>query len=375
MMHVGTQYFETDDRSMEFLQRFGVKNLDVRVADMEVATLKEAVAASAKFGISTDLVHLPALKPGDTGGCPRSIKLGLQTPERDDDIGLFCRAIENAGAAGLRGICWHFCVLENQRSPDTPGRGGSLTSSLYAGDYDNDTLCEAAVLNGGYVTRDEVFERMAYLLERIVPVAERCKVQLCCHLSDPPAPVLRGVERWDYPVREGIDRFLALCDSPYHGMNLCCGTAAEGMDDPATELPPLVKDLCERKKVFNIHFRNINGGLMNFQEVWPDEGDVNMYALAETLFDAGYPYMLMPDHAPTHPDDQAIPGASNRATAGWSFQFGYIISVIQAIRLSKGAQWNAVRTNEALPHHAAGGLGLREAVAVSSMAKTVAAKL
>ena len=28
-----------------------------------------------------------------------------------------------------------------------------------------------------------------------------------------------------------------------------------------------VKDLVERKKVFNIHFRNINGGLMNFQEV------------------------------------------------------------------------------------------------------------
>jgi mannonate dehydratase len=70
----------------------------------------------------------------------------------------------------------------------------------------------------------QVFVRMAYLLERIVPVAERCKVQLCCHLSDPPAPVLRGVERWDYPVREGIDRFLALYDSPYHGMTLCCGT-------------------------------------------------------------------------------------------------------------------------------------------------------
>jgi hypothetical protein len=24
-------------------------------------------------------------------------------------------------------------------------------------------------------------------------------------------------------------------------------------------------------------------------QVWPDEGDVNMYALAETLFDAGHP--------------------------------------------------------------------------------------
>ena len=36
-------------------------------------------------------------------------------------------------------------------------------------------------------------------------------------------------------------------------------------------------------------------------------------------------------------------GTSNRATAGWSFQFGYIISIIQAIRLARGAQWSAVR--------------------------------
>ena len=110
----------------------------------------------------------------------------------------------------------------------------------------------------------------------------------------------------------------------------------------------------------------------DFKEVWPDEGDVNMFRLAQTLRSVGYPYMLMPDHAPSHPDDKAIPGASDRATSGWSFQFGYIISVIQAIRLARGEQWSAVRTNEALPHHAAGGLGLGEAVAVSSMAKTVA---
>ena len=110
--------------------------------------------ASAKYGISTELVHLP-------GGCARSIKLGL-VGERDADIAEMCRSIENAGAAGLRGICWHFCVLENQRSEATPGRGGTLNSSLYAADYDNDEICEAAQLNGGYITRDEVFERISY---------------------------------------------------------------------------------------------------------------------------------------------------------------------------------------------------------------------
>jgi mannonate dehydratase len=231
-MHVGCQYFATDPASMQFLQRFGVSHIDVRVPDMELATLVRAREESAAFGITTELVHLP-------GGCTRSIKLGLDG--RDADIDEMCRAIENAGVAGLRGICWHFCVLANQRSEATPGRGGTKNSSLYAADYDNEELCEAAILNGGYVTRDEVFERIDYLLQRIVPVAERSKVQLCCHLSDPPAPVLRGVERWDWPVRAGIDRFLGLYDSPYHGMNLCCGTASEGMADPATELLPMVR--------------------------------------------------------------------------------------------------------------------------------------
>ena len=38
MMHVGCQYFSTDPASMQFLQRFGVKHIDVRVPDMELET-------------------------------------------------------------------------------------------------------------------------------------------------------------------------------------------------------------------------------------------------------------------------------------------------------------------------------------------------
>ena len=35
-------------------------------------------------------------------------------------------------------------------------------------------------------------------------VAEENEVQLAAHLNDPPAPILRGVERWNYPVFEGL---------------------------------------------------------------------------------------------------------------------------------------------------------------------------
>jgi len=31
-----------------------------------------------------------------------------------------------------------------------------------------------------------------------------------------------------------------------------------------------------RGKIFNVHFRNIRGGFLNFQETFPDDGDVNM---------------------------------------------------------------------------------------------------
>ena len=41
--------------------------------------------------------------------------------------------------------------------------------------------------------------------------------------------------------------------------------------------------------------------------------------------------MLMPDHAPRHPDDTAPEGVSSRVTQAWAFQFGYIIALIQAV--------------------------------------------
>jgi mannonate dehydratase len=34
--------------------------------------------------------------------------------------------------------------------------------------------------------------------------------------------VLRGVERWNWPVFEGLKAFSELSDSPMHGFNLCC---------------------------------------------------------------------------------------------------------------------------------------------------------
>jgi mannonate dehydratase len=75
--------------------------------------------------------------------------------------------------------------------------------------------------------------------------------------------------------------------------------------------------------MFNIHFRNIRGRRDSFQEVFPDEGDMDMMAVIRTLKQSGYSGMLMPDHMPTHPDD---PGQYQ----GFAFGYGYIRALIQA---------------------------------------------
>ena len=319
-MHVGVQGMNTTKVDLEFLRRHGVRHMNAAVDDYEADTLKRHREEAAEYGVSLEATHV---------GIERSI-LFAEDPERDRALDRLCQTIENAGQAGIRALFYNFTILNHQRTDPTYGRGGSQYSTFDLEQYDNETLSEA-----GEVSRDEAFERIAYFLERVIPVAEANKVQMACHLDDPPAPVLRGVERWDWPVFEGLKRFAALSDSPYHGFNFCCGVASEGLEDPATELFEIVRYFGERQKIFNVHFRNIRGGLHKFQEVWPDEGDIDMHELARVFRDVGYPYMLMPDHAPGHPDDQPSPGGSGRARQAWAFQFGYIIALIQAVNKDK----------------------------------------
>lgn len=321
-MYVGTQYFGTSKKEMEFLVRHGVTHFDATVDGYDVDTLTQHREAAAEHGVELEMVHIPFQD-----------SIGLAAPDRDKAIDGVCGWIENAAKAGLRGLNYNFCILNAddagglvQRTERRPGRGGSTYSSFELSKYANDKRYAA-----GDVSREEAFERAAYYLERIIPVAEENKIQMACHLNDPPAPVLNGVEKWDYPVFEGLKRFSELVDSPYHGFNFCCGVAAEGLDNPAEELPVIVEYFAERKKLFNIHFRNIRGHLHDFTETWPDEGDVNMYQLAKILHNAGYEYMLMPDHAPHHPDDVAPKGVSNRVRQAFAFQYGYITALIQAV--------------------------------------------
>src|SRR5690606_19705206 len=85
----------------------------------------------------------------------------------------------------------------------------------------------------GVVDSDAIYERITYLLDRILPVAEEYGIRLGNHIADPPLPVgYRGITRWNSPdIFAGIRRYAELYDSPSHGFHFCIGSTAEGLRD------------------------------------------------------------------------------------------------------------------------------------------------
>jgi len=156
-------------------------------------------------------------------------------------------------------------------------------------------------------------------------VAEEHKVRLACHPHDPGVPPwgFRGVVRVLGTV-EGLKRFVEMQASPYHGLNLCLGSVAEMLERPAVEIHDVVRYFGARGRIFNVHFRNIRGHRDSFQEVFPDEGDMDMVAVMRTLKQVGYAGMVMPDHMPRHDDDP-------RQDQAFAFAYGYIKALIQAV--------------------------------------------
>ena len=86
----------------------------------------------------------------------------------------------------------------------------------------------------------------------------------------------------------------------------------------------MIRYFGEREKIFNVHFRNIQGGFASSSEVFPDDGDVDMLEVLRTLKEVNYPYMIMPDHVPQ------ISGPEARRVA-FAYTYGYIHAALQAV--------------------------------------------
>ena len=327
-MHLGCQRGPTTAETLDYCKRHGVAAVcgyPPLPPERDYWTredLEQTRTLCEKHGVALEMVALPLLSSSHIDREKQGAIVLGQEPERGRDIQRIQRMIAACAQAGIPAFKYNLSLLGVLRTASTPGRGGSRYSTWRLADAKPPTPHTRA----GQVDDELFWQRIEHFLRQIIPVCNEHKVRAACHPHDPGVPPsgFQGVAQVLGTV-DGLKRFVSIQESPYHGLNFCVGTVAEMLRDPAREILEVLRHFGERRKIFNIHFRNIRGRRDDFQEVYPDEGDLDMVEVARTLQQVGYPYMLMPDHMPHHADDP-------RGRQAFAYGYGYIKGVLQAIQ-------------------------------------------
>jgi mannonate dehydratase len=327
LMHVGGDYHSvaggpradmTAKENIEFNLRHGVKHLTVQVrkvgpdGDWDSDELKRMRDNCEKSGVFLEAIRMDA----DYIMLPKG-------SERDRRLEAIVGNIEKASQAGVRVITHHWTVIPIRRNSQVTGRGGVT----YAAFKLEDNWKDLPIGRAGKVSSDDYWERITYFLQKTIPVCKQYDVKMAAHPYDPPGLPFgyQGAENWDSPsIFEAYKRYEAIVDSPYNGFQLCLGTTAEGLKNPGADVLPIVEYLARRGKVHQVHMRNIRGGLYNFAEVYPDEGEMDFLKIMRVLRDSQFSLSICPDHMPSHPDD---PGKLQ----AYAFGYGYINALIHAV--------------------------------------------
>ena len=244
--------------------------------------------------------------------------ISLGRPNRDQAIEAWCTLLRNLGAAGIPTLGYNFKPAGNFRTASTPpGRGGAIYST-----FDYDELMQAPpYFPDKAASEAEMWEHLQYFLDRVIPVAEESGVRMALHPNDPPVPEPLGGCAPITATLEQFERIFRLAPSPCNVMLFCQGCVAEmGVD-----VPEAIRRIGSQGKIAYVHFRNIRGTPRKFQEVFLDEGDVDMFRAMQTYREIGFEGPFMMDHTPR------FPTAGATALAGRAFAVGYIRALLQAV--------------------------------------------
>jgi mannonate dehydratase len=326
LMRVGTQHGDSD-AILRAMAGFGVNHICSRLPSVKLddkwsvdglSRLRERVES---YGLTLEIVPLPMSSNEISRFELPNIMLG-KNPDRDREIDDVCQMIRNTAKAGIPSLKYNMTFLGVVRTESTEGRGKATYSTfVYDKAKPKEPLTAAGVVNA-----DVYWERIEYFLKRVVPVAAEYKVKLACHPQDPGMPRGKGYQGVETVLGnvDGLKRFVSIAESPYHGLNFCQGTVSEMLDKPGEQIFDVIRYFGQRKKIFNVHFRNIRGGFLNFQETFIDDGDVDMLKAMRVYKEIGFDGMMMPDHVPH------MEGDPNQAQ-GFAFALGYIKALIAAV--------------------------------------------
>lgn len=256
----------------------------------------------------------------------------LDGPKKKVQIENLKQLIKNVGRAGIPTFGYNFSLAGvSSRDIGPYARGGAVSVGM------NGSVDETPIPNGmvwnmiyddnaldgslPYIGHEELWKRLQYFLNEIIPVAEEAGVKMAAHPDDPPMPYVRNTPRLVYQP-DLYQKLIDIKPSPSNKLEFCLGSIAEMTEGDVYEATDIYS---KQDKISYVHFRNIIGKVPNYKEVFVDEGDIDMVKILKILKKNNFQGVLIPDHTPQMTCDAPW-------YAGMAYTMGYMKAIMNVVK-------------------------------------------
>ena len=248
-------------------------------------------------------------------------KIVLGQSGRDEQIENFNKSLRNMGKVGIPTLQYNFMINAGswmslwRTSAENIGRGGTKIVR-----FDYSLAKNEPLTTYGEISEEIMWNNLTYFLKAVIPVAEEAGVTMVMHSFDPQVPKLAGIARIVYSV-EAFDRVFNIINSKVNSMVFCLGCFSQMMD--AEQVYEAIRHFGKEGRIGRVHIRGVKGTLEKFDEVFPDEGQLDMPQAIKVLKEVGFDGIIEIDHAPRITCDTEYGHMSH------AFQIGYLKGILQ----------------------------------------------
>jgi mannonate dehydratase len=313
-----------NDNDLRFLKQIGVDYLDIELSLVKGYRETGGITKAALHELMTrfDAVGLRIERANALG--PQILNAHLGRPEGQREIDQLKRIAELLSEAEIPVYGIQACQATDHIA--TPragwsrakGRGGYEYPAFDAG------AAEMPAPTPKYrVTADQLWKGLINIYKQVVPLVEGSKTRIAMHGNDPPLYEYLGNPQILCRFAD-FDRLFAEVPSRHSGITFCVGTRYESGEDVFAGL----RHFGGQGKLMHVHFRNVRGTLpanQGYQEVFVDDGDLNMARVVRTLNDVGYDGVIDYDHPITITGDRPLPKQYI------AFAVGYMRGLLQSL--------------------------------------------